>query len=216
MKQVNKKFKIIVSKLVAKQKIEKAAYENLKPVQSAWVCVYDIPPELQNKYLHFEYTALDKFGFNTGVKLPGQDLTRIDFLLLSENYDWDTNDEQVIKFLQSIFHNNLSSPDFNPYISADDEVNKEVDDMLGGIEQLNAEMERRNELAVERAEKEGMAKGMESGAFGMIVLLYDMGVTNEQEMAAKLTEKLQIDNDRAISYIRAYNAKKWIWFSREI
>lgn len=49
---------------------------------------------------------------------------------------------------------------------------------------------------------------MENGAFGIIALLYDMGVTNEQEMAAKLIEKLQIDNDHAISYIRAYNAKK--------
>lgn len=122
--------------------------------------MYDIPPGLQNKYLHFEYTALDKFGFNTGVKLPGQDLTRIDFLLLSENYDRDTNDEQVIKFLQSIFHNNLSSPDFNPYIPNDDMINREVYDMLGGIEQLNAEIERMRELAEKRAEKVGMEKGM--------------------------------------------------------
>lgn len=80
--------------------------------------------------------------------------------------------------------------------------------MLGGIEQLNAEMERRSELAAERAEKEGMAKGMESGAFGIIALLYDMGVTSEQDISKKLVEKLPIDTDQAMAYIKEYNAKK--------
>lgn len=32
-------------------------------------------------------------------------LINIDFLLLSEDYDWDTSDATIIKFLQAVFKN---------------------------------------------------------------------------------------------------------------
>lgn len=63
----------------------------------------------------------------------------------------------------SIFHNNLSSHAFNPYIPATDKVNKEVDNMLGGIDQLNAEMERMRKLAEERGEARGLEIGLKRG-----------------------------------------------------
>ena len=34
------------------------------------------------------------------VKLPGQDLVRIDMLLLSDEYYYDSDDSTVVKFLQ--------------------------------------------------------------------------------------------------------------------
>lgn len=84
------------------------------PVQSVWICVYDIPENMQNRHLHFEYSTYDESGLpEFDIIFPGQDLARIDFILLSENYDWDINDDNVIKFLQSIFHNNMNDGNFN-------------------------------------------------------------------------------------------------------
>lgn len=47
-----------VSRLIAKQDIKGAKYEDLVPVQSAWICIHGVPEELQNQCIHFEYQAL--------------------------------------------------------------------------------------------------------------------------------------------------------------
>ena len=153
-----------VSRLIAKQNIEHAHYENLAPVQSVWICVYDIPENMQNRHLHFEYSTYDEYGLpEFDTIFPGQDLTRIDFILLSENYDWDTNDDNVIKFLQSIFHNNMNDGNFNQYVAINSEISEEVLAMTSEREQYEAEMEAGRASSMAKGLAEGRAEGRAEG-----------------------------------------------------
>lgn len=120
------------SRIISKQKIEKANYKELIPVQSTWICVKNVPKELENRAFHFEFSAYEDFRPAKVDRsyFDGIDLVRMDLILLSEGYDWDYNDPQVIKFLQSIFHNNMKSTMFNPYVTMDESVEKEVEAIM--------------------------------------------------------------------------------------
>lgn len=152
------------SRLIAKQAIEKADYNSLVPVQSTWICLKGVPKHLQNRAFHFEYTAYEDEKIVDDVKLSGQNLTRIDLLLLSEDYDWDYHDTAVIKFLQSVFKDNLKNDMFNPYILDVDDLEEEVSDMLGGKEQF--EYEREYELG--QALKQGIEQGKLNNLFELV------------------------------------------------
>lgn len=130
------------SRIISKQKIKKANYKELIPVQSTWICVKNVPKELENRAFHFEFSAYEDFRPAEVDRsyFDGIDLVRMDLILLSEGYDWDYNDPQVIKFLQSIFHNNMKSTMFNPYVTMDESVEKEVEAIMRDNDLYEADM----------------------------------------------------------------------------
>lgn len=114
------------SRLITRQNLDGAKYKNLIPVQSTWICIFGVPKNLQNKSLHFEYTAYEDGIVCDDIHLEGQDLTRIDMLFLSEDYFYNADDSDVIKFLQSIFHDKLHDKNLNHYVEVTEEIESEV------------------------------------------------------------------------------------------
>ena len=132
-----------VSRLIAKQRIEHAQYKTLSPVQSTWITFVnsDKMKTLENKHFHFEFVARDDKGeLRPDIFLPGQNLARIDMLFLSRDYYWNTEDSEIVKFLQSIFHNKLCDKDFNPYVKESDKVNEEVRELMFENDQYLADV----------------------------------------------------------------------------
>lgn len=170
-----------LSRLIAKQDIENAQYQDLVPVQSTWICMKGVPAELQNRAFHFEFTPFEDGMVSNVVrtKFTGIDLVRTDLLLLSENYDWDENDPAVIKFLQSVFHNKMQVREFNPYVTMDVDVMQEVNAIMTENEKYEADLNAERAEARVEGHAEGLAEGIQSTLLKMITAKRKLHVSDD-------------------------------------
>lgn len=106
------------------------------PVYSTWICLCGIPEELQNTVHSFR---LQDIG-NQHIVLQ-KSLFNIDFLLLSEDYDWDTSDATIIKFLQAVFKNRMTDSAFNPFLQISPEIESEVESIMTAQEEYEYELQ---------------------------------------------------------------------------
>lgn len=179
------------SRLLTQQNLEKAEYDKLNPVQSTWICLYDIPASLRNRALHFEFAAFEDGLVQEAVKLPGQDLVRIDMLLLSDEYYYNSDDSTVVKFLQAIFHDKLTNKALNPYIEVDAEIEEEVRNIMLAEEQYKAEMEGYGKVKRE--------EGREETIIQCINNLLKQHQTKDYVIQT-LVSLLSLDRDEALEY----------------
>ena len=142
------------SRLLARQSVLHSKYSDLMPVYSVWICTKGIPKELQNTA---HSIRLQDSHINS--VLPARSLFNVDMLLLSEDYDWDTDDADVIKFVQSVLKNNMSDRRFNPYVEVSDEMQEELTRLQIEQEEYEDELESIRDMARE----EGLAAGREEG-----------------------------------------------------
>lgn len=106
------------------------------PVYSTWICLYGIPEELQN--------TVQSFRLQNGLSdyYPSEkSLINIDFLLLSEDYDWDTSDVTIIKFLQAVFKNRMTDSAFNPFLQISPEIESELESIMTAQEEYEYELQ---------------------------------------------------------------------------
>ena len=152
-----------VSRLIAKQRIANANYKDLLPVRSTWIAVKGTPAKLRNQVIHFNLEPRDSNGELINYQFKGIDLIGIDYILLSEGYNWDEDDETVVKFLHSIFNNRLNDTRFNPYVAVTPEVEREVIGMNTILDHLNAEIDAGIEQGRAQGIEQGRAQGIEQG-----------------------------------------------------
>lgn len=189
------------SRLITKQRIEKAKYAKLLPVRSTWISVKNVPRDLQNRMVHITLEAHDSAGIDLSERFDGIDLIGIDFVLLSESYNWNSGDDTTVKFLQSIFNNRLSNREFNPFIEVTSEIESEVIALTTDLDHYNAELDA--ELEAGRAE--GRAKGRAEGrAEGIISTAVKLGVTDIDIISSMLIDELHITKEEANAYIEKY------------
>lgn len=106
------------------------------PVYSTWICLYGIPEELQNTVHSFRLQDLG----NPHIVLQ-KSLFNIDFLLLFEDYDLDTSDATIIKFLQAVFKNRMTDSAFNPFLQISPEIESEVESIMTAQEEYEYELQ---------------------------------------------------------------------------
>ena len=95
-------------RLLSSQLEESKNYSDLVPVYSTWICLDKVPQPLQNSVYSFRMSGINNKGIvDKGMEAEAQ-LINIDLLLLSVDYDWDVDDNDLVKFLQAIFKNRLS------------------------------------------------------------------------------------------------------------
>ena len=90
-------------------------------------------------------------------------LFNIDFLLLSEDYDWDTSDATIIKFLQAVFKNRMTDSAFNPFLQISPEIESEVESIMSAQEEYEYELQ----VEREQAAAEGRAEGSSTDYCGL-------------------------------------------------
>lgn len=194
------------SRLIARQYLENADYNKLIPVQSTWICIFGVPKELCNKSLHFEYTAHENGLVRDDIHLKGQDLTRIDMLFLSEDYFYNANDSDVIKFLQSIFHYKLHDKNLNHYVEVTEEIESEVRGIMLENERYLEDMEKiTDKKSKERiAEAEAKAEAeVERTRFSLISYLLSQNKTGD-EVVKELAAMQEISEEEAGYYYNKY------------
>ena len=153
-----------VSRLITKQRIKGANYKGLLPVRSTWIAMNGIPHELKNQVIHFNLEPRDNNGELINYRFEGVDMIGIDYILLSEEYNWDETDDSTVKFLQSVFHNRLRDSKFNPYVTPTSEIEREVVEMNTKLDHLNAEIESSLEEGRAEGREEGRAEGRAEGS----------------------------------------------------
>lgn len=188
-----------VSRLIAKQRITKANYEDLLPVRSTWIAVKGTPTELRNQVIHFNLEPRGSNGELINYRFKGIDLIGIDYILLSEGYNWNEDDETVVKFLQSVFHNRLNDTRFNPYVTATPEVEREVSEMNTRLDHLNAEID----AGIEQGIEQGIEKGIEKGIEALILDNLEDG-RDLETIKNKLMKRFDLTEEKAKYYIKVY------------
>lgn len=152
-----------LSRLIAQQPIKNAAYEKILSVRSTWISIKDVPKELQNRVFSYKLIPFENGDqlvekHESPVLYRGADLITADLILLSEDYDWNSDDTTLVKFLQAIFNNRLENEEFNPYITSSSEIREELSEMIGGIDEYEREWEYGMKQAEERGEERGVEK----------------------------------------------------------
>ena len=180
------------SRLLAKQLSKKQSYNELRPVYSAWICIRGVPVDLRNTVCSFRFEGTNSKGKDISSLVKDSQLINIDLLLLSEKYDWDTEDDTVIKFLQSIFKNKLQDNEFNPYIKADRSLQEEVQLLMSKEEEYQEELRLERKEAREEGQNQGILKTKK------IFKLSLQGMSEEQiadELGLPLEEVIDILSD---------------------
>lgn len=171
-------------------------FNKLRPVYTIWICMYDTPKELQNTVCSFRMSGTNSDGLDIKDLIQQAQLINVDFMFVSENYDWDADDATVIKFLQSIFKNNLDSPVFNPYIAPTSELRKEVELLMTRDQELLEEREQ------DRAE--GREEGRAEGIKILTETLIELGQPREV-IVRRLQDKFNLDLEQAEEYFNTYS-----------
>lgn len=192
------------SRLIAKQSVEHSSYDKLLPVYSTWICLCGIPEELQNTVHSFRLQDLG----NTHIVLQ-RSLFNIDFLLLSEDYDWDTSDATIIKFLQAVFKNRMTDSAFNPFLQISPEIESEVESIMTAQEEYEYELQVEREQAAAEGREEGRAEGIAEGraegmAEGIISAAVRMHMTDIGVLTSMLVDELLITPKQAHEYIKKF------------
>ena len=124
-------------------------------------------------------------------------LFNIDFLLLSEDYDWDTSDATIIKFLQAVFKNRMTDSAFNPFLQISPEIESEVESIMSAQEEYEYELQVEREQAAAEGRAEGKAEGIISAAVKLHMT--DIGV-----LTGMLMDELLITPEQAHEYIKKF------------
>lgn len=161
------------SRLLSRQSVSGSTYSDLAPVYSAWVCLRGIPRDLQNTVHHIQ--MMDS---NTRSVMPRRSLLNVDLLLLSEDYDWDENDDTVIKFLQAVFKNQMWDEKFNPFV----EVKEGMTGELERIRMLEQQYEDEMDFARNEGITEGIEKGIEKGRAEALIDIIRAMFTNNLDV----------------------------------
>ena len=162
------------------------------PVYSTWICLYGIPEAQQN--------TVQSFRLQNGLSdyYPSEkSLINIDFLLLSEDYDWDTSDATIIKFLQAVFKNRMTDSAFNPFLQISHEIESEVESIMTAQEEYEYELQVEREQAAAEGRAEGKAEGIISAAVKLHMT--DVGV-----LTSMLVDELLIAPEQAHEYIKKF------------
>lgn len=133
------------------------SYNQLKPIYSVWILINNIPGDLQNSIYSAKLSgssskkSVDISGLNAQI-----DLIHLYLVYLSEDFKYEENQENLIKYLQSVFIKQVDNPKFNPYYEYSSRIKKEVDDVMTIRESFEARGEAKGEA---RGEARGMIKG---------------------------------------------------------
>lgn len=188
------------SRLLARQSVEHSSYDKLLPVYSTWICLCGIPEELQNTVHSFR---LQDVG--TPQIMLQKSLFNIDFLLLSEDYDWDTSDATIIKFLQAVFKNRMADSAFNPFLQISPEIESEVESIMSAQEEYEYELQVEREQAAAEGRAKGIAEGRAEGkAEGIISAAVRMHMTDAGVLTSMLVDELLITPEQAHEYIKKF------------
>ena len=148
------------------------SYNQLKPVYSVWILINDIPKEFENSV----YTAGLSGSFNNCNTSASQlneqiDLIHLSLIYLSEDFKVEEDQDDLIKYLQSVFTKQVGNPEVNPYYEYSSRIEEEVDEMMSIRESF---------------EQRGRAKGR---AEGMIAILLEEGRTKSEIIRYLITMK---------------------------
>ena len=165
-------------------------------VYSTWICLCGIPEELQNTVHSFRLQDLG----NPHIVLQ-KSLFNIDFLLLSEDYDWDTSDATIIKFLQAVFKNRMTDSAFNPFLKISPEIESEVESIMTAQEEYEYELQVEREQAAAEGRAEGRAEGKAEGIISAAVKLH---MTDAGVLTSMLVDELLITPEQAHEYIKKF------------
>jgi len=165
-------------------------------VYSTWICLCGIPEELQNTVHSFRLQDLG----NPHIVLQ-KSLFNIDFLLLSEDYDWDTSDATIIKFLQAVFKNRMTDSAFNPFLQISPEIESEVESIMTAQEEYEYELQVEREQAAAEGRAEGRAEGKAEGIISAAVKLH---MTDAGVLTSMLVDELLITPEQAHEYIKKF------------
>lgn len=128
-------------------------------------------------------------------------LINIDFLLLSEDYDWDTSDATIIKFLQAVFKNRMTDSAFNPFLQISPEIESEVESIMTTQEEYEYELQVEREQAAAEGRAEGRAEGKAEGIISAAVKLH---MTDAGVLTSMLVDELLITPEQAHEYIKKF------------
>ena len=83
------------------------------------------------------------------------DLIHLYLVYLSEDFKYEETQENLIKYLQSVFIKQVDNPKFNPYYEYSRMIEEEVNVMMSAADALEAMAEQRGE---QRGERRGIVK----------------------------------------------------------
>lgn len=176
------------------------AYDRLKPVYSVWILINDIPQELRNSIY-----SVDLSGSFHNKELDGSaraaelgkeaDLIHLRLVYLSEDFNIQKEQSNLVKYLQSVFANKVCDVNCNPYHEYSKTIEGEVDAMMSVADVLEARAERRGER---RGEQRGKQRGR-------IEVLLQVGKT-DAEIIQYLTSNIDdpLTEDEAVEILESY------------
>lgn len=170
------------------------------PVYSTWICLYGIKEAQQNTVQSFRLQNVLSDYYPSE-----KPLINIVFLLLPEDYDWDTSDATIIKFLQAVFKNRMTDSAFNLFLQISPEIESEVESIMTAQEEYEYELQ----VEREQAAAEGRAKGREEGraegkAEGIISAAVKLHMTDAGVLTSMLVDELLITPEQAHEYIKKF------------
>ena len=159
------------------------AYDQLKPVYSVWILVNDIPQELRNSIYSVDLTGSfcdkDLDGSAQAVKLGKDvDLIHLRLVYLSEDFNIQKEQSNLIKYLQSVFANRVGEANCNPYHEYSRPIEGEVNAMMSMADALEAR-------GIEIGERRGIEIGEQRG---IVKVLLQFGKTDDEIIRYLTTE----------------------------
>lgn len=170
------------------------------PVYSTWICLYGIPEAQQNTVQSFRLQNVLSDYYPSE-----KSLINIVFLLLSEDYDWDTSDATIIKFLQAVFKNRMTDSAFNPFLQISPEIESEVESIMTAQEEYEYELQVEREQAAAKGRAKGREEGRAEGkAEGIISVAVKLHMTDAGVLTSMLVDELLITPEQAHEYIKKF------------
>lgn len=176
------------------------SYDHLKPVYSVWILVNNIPQKLRNSIYSvdlsgsFHNQELD--SSKRAAKLGKEaDLIHLRLVYLSEDFNIQEEQNDLIKYLQSVFANKVCDVNYNPYHEYSKTIEGEVNAMMSVADVFEARAERRGE---QKGERRGERKGI-------IKVLLQFGKT-DAEIIQYLTTELDdpLTENEAVETLENY------------
>lgn len=163
------------------------AYNQLKPVYSVWILINNIPEDKQYSI----YTAKMSGQFNDGwidaSEINNQtDLIHLCLIYLSKDFKIEEDQDDLIKYLQSVFIKQISNPMYNPYSDYSNRIEKEVDVIMTFRESF---------------EKRGKIEGR-------IETIIEIGREDDfgdEKIIDKLITKVNLSKQQALQYLQEYD-----------
>ncbi len=165
------------------------AYDRLKPVYSVWILINDIPQELRNSIYSVDLSGSfhnkDFDGSARAAKLGREvDLIHLRLIYLSEDFNIQKEQSNLIKYLQSVFANKVGEASCNPYHEYSRPIEGEVNAMMSMADALEAR-------GIEIGERRGIEIGEQRG---IVKVLLQFGKTDAEIIQYLTTE---LDNPLA-------------------